>query len=186
VCCVWNSLLWVWVSYFILCMGQFAACQEVVIVCCLWDSLELDFGESVFVVCGTFWCLFGEVSLCCVWDCFSGFVGVCVCRVWDCLRGFRRVSVCCVRESLVCNWGSEFVLFVGIFGVVMWLGVCVICAVCGTVLYGFGGVSVFFVWDSLQPVWRYLLCAVWGTVWSVFGSSECVLCVGEFELGLWE
>ena len=43
------------------------------------------------------------------------------------------------------------------------------CAVCGTVCCGFGGVSVCYVWGSL--VW------VWG--------SESVLCVGQIGVGLW-
>jgi len=42
--------------------------------------------------------------------------------------------------------------------------------VCRTVWCGFVGVSVYCVWDSL--VW------VWG--------SECMLCVGQFGMGLWE
>ena len=46
----------------------------------------------------------------------------------------------------------------------------IVCAECGTVWCGFGGVSVCCVWDSL--VW------VWG--------SECVLCVGQFGVGLGE
>ena len=41
---------------------------------------------------------------------------------------------------------------------------------CGRVWFGFGGVSVCCVWDSL--VW---VC-----------GSECVLCVGQFGVGLWE
>ena len=41
---------------------------------------------------------------------------------------------------------------------------------CGTVLCGFGGVSLCCVWESF--VW------VWG--------SEFVLCVGQFCVGLWE
>ena len=44
------------------------------------------------------------------------------------------------------------------------------CAVCGTVWCGFGGVSVCCVWESL--VW---VC-----------GSECVLCVGQYGVGLWE
>ena len=40
----------------------------------------------------------------------------------------------------------------------------------GTVWSGFGVVSVCCVWDSLERVW----------------GSECVLCVGEFGVGLGE
>ena len=44
------------------------------------------------------------------------------------------------------------------------------CAVCGTVICGFEGVIVCCVLDSL----------LWVCV------SECVLCVGQFGVGLWE
>ena len=84
--------------------------------------------------------------------------------VWG---GFCGVILCCVWDSLVWFWGSEFVLFVGQFGVGLgeW-----VCAVCGIVWGGFGGcesvlcvghfrsclevVVVCCVWESLERVWR--------------------------------
>jgi len=45
-----------------------------------------------------------------------------------------------------------------------------VCIVCGTVWCGFVGMSVCRVWDSLEWV-----C-----------ESECVLCVGQIGVGLWE
>ena len=44
------------------------------------------------------------------------------------------------------------------------------CAVCGTVCCGFGGVSLCCVWDIFVWVWE----------------SECLLCVGQFCVGLVE
>jgi len=44
VCCVWESLVWVWGSECVLCVGQFGACLEVVSVCCVWESLVWVFG----------------------------------------------------------------------------------------------------------------------------------------------
>ena len=56
---------------------------------------------------------------------------------------------------------------------------------CGAVWCGFGGVSVCCVWDSLVWVWgsECVLCV------GQFGvglGSECVLCVEQFVVGLWE
>jgi len=44
-CCVWDSLLFVCGNEFVLCVGQFGACLEIVIVCCVWDSLERVLGD---------------------------------------------------------------------------------------------------------------------------------------------
>ena len=87
---------------------------------------------------------------------------------------------------------------------------------CGTVWCGFGGVSIFCVWDRLLRVWgsEFVLCvgqfgvglgecvcAVCGTdlgvsrrvslccVWEslvLVWGCECVLCVGQFGVGLGE
>jgi hypothetical protein len=73
-----------------------------------------------------------------------------------------------------------------------------VCVVCGTVWIGFGGVSVCCVWDSLDWVWGVSVCCVWYSlewVWEVsvccvwdsldwVWGSKCVLCVGQFGLGL--
>jgi len=50
---------------------------------------------------------------------------------------------------------------------------------------GFVGVSVCCVWDSLVWFVGVSLCCVWDSLELVCGS-ECVLCVGQFGLGLWE
>ena len=52
VCCIWDSLVWVWWSEFVLCVGQFG----------------LGMRERVCAVFGRVWCGYGGVSLCCVWD----------------------------------------------------------------------------------------------------------------------
>ena len=57
--------------------------------------------------------------------------------------------MCSVWDSLGRVWGSEIVLRVGEFFV--GLGECV-CAVCGTVCCGIGGVRICCVWDSLVCV----------------------------------
>ena len=41
---------------------------------------------------------------------------------------------------------------------------------CGTVWSGYGGVSVWYVWDSLERVW----------------GNTCVLCVGQFGVDVGE
>jgi len=70
----------------------------------------------------------------------------------------------CVWDSLVCVWGGEcaaggFVVFVYRHYV----------ALCGTVWCGFGGVCV-------QQV----------VLWYLYIGIVCVLCVGEFGVGLRE
>ena len=45
-----DSLVWIWGTEFVLCVGQFGACLEIVSVCCVWDSLERDWGID-FVLC---------------------------------------------------------------------------------------------------------------------------------------
>jgi len=75
-----------------------------------------------------------------------------------------------------------------------------ICAVCGAVVSGFGGVRVCCVWESLVWDWgsecmldvgefdvglRKCVCAVCGKVLSGFGGVN-VCCVGQFVVGLWE
>ena len=51
--------------------------------------------------------------------------------------GFGGVSLCCVWDSVVWVWGSEYVLCVGQFGAGLGERVC---AVCGRVWGGNGGV----------------------------------------------
>jgi len=71
----------------------------------------------------------------------------------------------------------------------------------GTVLCGFGGVSLCRVWESLMWVcgsecllcvgqfgvglWGMSLCCVWDSLVWVWGS-KFVLCVGQFGAGLGE
>jgi len=64
-----------------------------------------------------------------------------------------------VWVSLGRVWGSLFVLCVGQFGVGLGEGVC---AVLGTVLCVFGGVSLCCVWESFVSVWgsKFVLCLV--------------------------
>ena len=38
-CCVWDSLVWVWGSVYLLCVGQFFGGSEGVSLCCVWDNL---------------------------------------------------------------------------------------------------------------------------------------------------
>ena len=88
---------------------------------------------------------------------------------------FGGVSLFCVWDSFVWVWGSE----------------CVLCV--GEIRADFGGVRLCCVWESLGRVWgsEFVLCvgqfvvglwdsvfAVCGTVCSVSGVSESVLCVG--------
>ena len=101
----------------------------------------------------------------CVGQFGYGFGGVSVQQValWCLYIGI--VCVCCVWDSLVWVWGSEcaaggFVVFV--------YRHCV-CAVCGTVWSGFGGVSV-------QQV----------ALWCLYIGFVCVLCLGQFGVGLGE
>jgi len=56
--CVWDSLVWVWESEFVLCVGQSG----------------VGLGECVCVcaVCGTLRCGFGGVKLCCVGQFLEG------------------------------------------------------------------------------------------------------------------
>jgi len=90
------------------------------------------------------------------------------------------------------------VLCVGQFVIGLWE---LVCAVFGTVSCGIEGVSVCCVWDSFVWVCGERVFAVCGTVWSGFGGvsvccvwdsllfvcgRECVLCVGQFGVGLWE
>ena len=49
-CCLWESFVSVWVSNYVLCVGQFGA----------------GLGELFCAVCERVWCGFGGVSLCCV------------------------------------------------------------------------------------------------------------------------
>ena len=87
-----------------------------------------------------------------------------------------------VWESLERFWGNEFVLCVGHFRVGLWDRVC---AVCGTVWCRFVGGSLRCVWYSLVCFEGESLCCVWDTLLWVFGRV-CVLCVGQFGVGLWE
>ena len=49
---MWDSLVWIWGSEFVLCVGQFGSCLEIKSVCCVWESLERDWG----------------IDFCCVWE----------------------------------------------------------------------------------------------------------------------
>ena len=67
VCCVWDSLVWVWGIECVLCVVQFF----------------VGLGDCVCAVCGTVLCVFWGVCVCCVWDSFFRFGGVWVFCVWD-------------------------------------------------------------------------------------------------------
>jgi len=97
-CCVWDSLLWVWGSECLLCVGEFGA----------------GLVDCVFAVCGRVWGVFGGMCLFCVWgsylwDCGSECV-LCVGQFGACLE---IVSVCCVWDSLERVWWIDFELCVG-------------------------------------------------------------------------
>ena len=49
-CCVWDSLVWVWGSEFVLCVVVFVSCFGGVSLCCVSDSLVWVWG-SEFVLC---------------------------------------------------------------------------------------------------------------------------------------
>ena len=72
----------------------------------------------------------------------------------------------CVGELCV-GWGSVCLLCVGEFCVGLEEG---LYTVCGRVWYGFGEVSVYYVWECLVWVWM----------------SDCELCVRQFGVGLGE
>ena len=59
-CCVWDSLLFVCGNEFVLCVGQFGACLERVILCCLWDSLGRVWGIDFVLCVGEFGAGLGE------------------------------------------------------------------------------------------------------------------------------
>jgi len=67
VCCVYDSLVWVWGIECVLCAGQFG----------------VGFGERVCAVCGIVWWRFVGVSVCCVLENLVWFWGVSVFCVWD-------------------------------------------------------------------------------------------------------
>jgi len=100
-CCVWDSLGWVWGSEFLLCVGQ--------IVLGLW--------ECVCAVFCTDWSVSADIEcVLCVGrcsTCLGDYFFVCV-RGWGGLGG---VILCCVWDGLVWVWGSEVVLCMGQFGV---------------------------------------------------------------------
>ena len=49
-CCVWDSLLWVCGSEFVLCFLQIGACLEIESVCRVWDSVQRVWGIG-FLLC---------------------------------------------------------------------------------------------------------------------------------------
>ena len=87
-------------------------------------------------------------------------------------------------------------LCVRVFGVIL-VNDCVLCV--GEIGAGLR-VCVCCVWERLRWVWGMRVCCVWerlGRFWGiefccVWDSlvwdcgSECVLCVGQFGVGLWE
>jgi len=82
VCCVWERLRRVWLSEFVLCVGEISA---------FW-------GSEFFSVCGREWCGFGGVILCCVWyslfRVWGSFCCVCESLVW----ALESEFVLCVGE----------------------------------------------------------------------------------------
>ena len=68
-CCVWDCLLWVCGSEFVLCVGKFGVG--------LW--------ELVCAVCGRVWCGFVGVSVCCVWE---SLVWICGSECVQCVGQF--------------------------------------------------------------------------------------------------
>ena len=54
VCCVWDSLVWVWGSACVLCAGQFGVGFWGVSVCCVWDSLVWDWVSECVLCEGQF------------------------------------------------------------------------------------------------------------------------------------
>ena len=79
-------------------------------------------------------------------------------------------------------YGSECVLCVGQFVVGLWKRVC---SVCGTGWCGFVGANVYCVWEGLVLFVGETVCCVWDS-WVWVCVSVCVLCVGEFGVGLAE
>ena len=77
-----------------------------------------------------------------------------------------ELILCCVREGLERVWGNEFVLCVREFGV-SW------------------GNIMCCVWERLGRVWgsEFVLCV---REFGVGLGNECVPCVGEIWVGLWE
>jgi len=57
--CVWDNLVWFCGSECVLCVGQFEACLEIVILCCLWENFSG----------------LGGLNLCCVGESLG--------RVWE-------------------------------------------------------------------------------------------------------
>jgi len=65
VCCVWNSLVWVCGSEFVLCVGQYGlVCGSECLLCV--GHFGVGLGERVCAVCGTVCCGLVGVSVCCV------------------------------------------------------------------------------------------------------------------------
>jgi len=103
---VWDSMVWVWGSECVLCVGQFGA----------------GLGEWVRVVCGIVWCGFGGVGVCCVWESLVWVWGsecvLCVGQfldgLWEWVRsvcgrdwsGFGGVGACCVWEQFGVGLGE--------------------------------------------------------------------------------
>jgi len=50
-CSVWDSLLWVCGSEFVLCLVQIGACLEIECLFCVWDSVQRVWGIDFFCVC---------------------------------------------------------------------------------------------------------------------------------------
>jgi len=61
-CCVWDSLVWVWGREVVVCVGEFG----------------VGMGERMFAACGKFSCGFRGVSLCFFGRDWCGFEGVSV------------------------------------------------------------------------------------------------------------
>ena len=59
-CCVWDSLLWVCWSEFVLCFVQIGARLEIEFACCLWDSFQRCLGIDFLLCVGEFGAGLGE------------------------------------------------------------------------------------------------------------------------------
>ena len=82
VCCVWDSLVWVWVSEFLLCVGQF----------------RVGLRELVCAACGRNLYRFRGVSLCCVWDSLFRVWGILCCMCESLVWVLESEFVLCVGE----------------------------------------------------------------------------------------
>ena len=64
---MWESLVWVWGSECVLCVGQFGVGLVECVLLCL-EEFRVGLGEILCSVCGRVLCRIMGVSLCYVWD----------------------------------------------------------------------------------------------------------------------